>query len=316
MAQHLTLADREFLQRMVKGKKSKAEMGALMNRHRSTIDRELRRNSSAWGYRSQTAQRLAEKRRAACRRRYKLSDLDLRTYVSERLRKAWSPDQIAGRLRRDFPHEPQRHVSAPTIYAWIERRAPRLRRWLRRANRRCQKRPEKPAEVQIQGRPAVINRRRRYGDWEGDTIVSRGRRSGLVTLVERKSGLLRMGKLDDLCSATTMNAARRCLRDLPRSLRRSTTFDNGTEFTAYQVLTKSLGMAVYFADPYCAWQRGSNENLNGLVRQFFPKGTDFRQVRRRDVERVQQSLNDRPRRRLNYKTPLEIIRKQCVAFRS
>lgn len=310
MARHLTLAERQFLQRMIKAKKSKAEIGALMNRHRSTIYRELQRNSTAWGYRSQSAQRLAKKRRAACRRPYKLRDLSLRLYVSERLRKAWSPDQISGRLRRDFPHAPQWHVSPPTIYAWIERRAEPLRRWLRRANHKRQKRPEKPDEVLIRGRPAVINRRGRYGDWEGDTIVSRGRRSGLVTLVERKSGLVRMGKLDDLRSATTMSVARRCLQDLPPTLRRSTTFDNGTEFTAYQVLSQSLGMAVYFADPYCAWQRGSNENLNGLVRQFFPKGTDFHQVPRREVARIEQSLNERPRRRLNYQTPLEVIRKK------
>jgi transposase, IS30 family len=310
MAQHFTFAERQFLQRMVKARKSKAEIGAIMNRHRSTIYRELQRNSTAWGYRSQTAQRLAEKRRAACRRPYKLKDLSLRLYVSERLRKAWSPDQIAGRLRHDFPHEPQRHVSPPTIYAWLARRAHPLRRWLRRANRKSQHRLEKPAEVRIQGRPAVINRRRRYGDWEGDTIVSRGRRSGLVTLVERKSGLVRMGKLDNLRSATTMKVARRCLKDLPSTLRRSTTFDNGTEFTAYQVLSQTLGMTVYFADPYCAWQRGSNENLNGLVRQYFPKGTDFSQVARREVQRVEKSLNERPRRRLNYQTPLEVIRQQ------
>lgn len=307
MAQHLTLAERQFLHRMIKAKKSKAEISALMNRHRSTIYRELKRNSRAWGYRPETAQRLARFRREACRRPYKLKDLELRLYVSERLMKAWSPDQIAGRLRRDFPQQPERHVSAPAIYAWIKRYASGRRRWLRQANRKVHKPLQRPDYVSIQGRPAVINRRRRYGDWEGDTIVGQGRRSGVVTLVERKSGLVRMDLLNNLTSATTLRAAGRCLEDLPPSLRRSTTFDNGPEFAAYEMLTQSLGLSVYFADPYCAWQRGSNENLNGLVRQFYPKGTDFLKVRRRDIKRIEQLLNERPRRRLGYRTPAEVI---------
>jgi IS30 family transposase len=307
MPKHLTLVEREFLHRMVKSKKSKAEIGALMNRHRSTIYRELARNSNPWGYRPKAADRWARKRREACRRPYKLKDIDLRLYVGERLAKAWSPDQIAGRLKREYPKQPNRQVSAPTIYAWIKRSAPRCHRWLRQAHRKRYQPFKRPEEVRIEGRPAVINRRRRYGDWEGDTIVSKGRRSGLVTLVERKSGLVRIDLLKNLTSMTTIRAAARCLANLPRSLRRSTTFDNGSEFTAYAKLSQWLGLLVYFAAPYRAWQRGSNENLNGLVRQFFPKGTDFKKVSRRDVKRIEQLLNDRPRRRLDYRTPNEII---------
>jgi IS30 family transposase len=310
MAKHLTLAEREFLHRLVKAKKSKAEIGALMNRHRSTIYRELARNSNPWGYRPKAAERWARTRREACRRPYKLKDVDLRLDVSERLAKAWSPDQIAGRLKREYPQQPRKHVSAPSIYAWIKRYAPHRRRWLRRAHRKRYQPFKRAKEVCIEGRPSVINRRRRYGDWEGDTIVSRGRRSGLVTLVERKSGLVRIDLLKNLMSMTTIRAAGRCLGDLPRSLRRSTTFDNGPEFAAYAKLSEWLGLAVYFAAPYRAWQRGSNENLNGLVRQFYPKGTDFKKVPRRDVKRIEQLLNDRPRKRLDYRTPNEVIREK------
>jgi IS30 family transposase len=310
MARHLTLAERQFLHRMVKTKKSNAEIGALMNRHRSTIYRELKRNSNAWGYRPEIAQRLAYQRREACRRPCKLKDLGRHLYVSERLMKAWSPDQIAGRMKLDFPRKPERHVSAPTIYAWIKRSATIRGQWLRHANRHAQKPLKRPDYVSIEGRPAIINRRRRYGDWEGDTIVGKGRRSGLVTLVERKSGLMRMDLLNDLSSTTTMRVASRCLVNLPPSLRRSATFDNGSEFAAYRTLTQLLGLSVYFADPYCAWQRGSNENLNGPVRQFFPKGTDFNHVRRQDVKRIEQLLNERPRRRLGYRTPNEVINKK------
>jgi IS30 family transposase len=307
MATHLTLAERQFLHRLVKAKKSKAEMGVLMNRHRSTIYRELARNSNRWGYRPEAAHRWARKRREVCRRPFKLKDVGLRLDVSEHLTQAWSPEQIAGRLKRDYPAEPKKQVSAPTIYAWIKRSAPGRKRWLRQAHRKQSRPFKRPEEVRIEGRPAVINRRCRYGDWEGDTIVSRGRRSGLVTLVERKSGLVRIDLLKDLTSRTTIRAAGRLLANLPRFLRRSTTFDNGTEFSAYATLTKWLGLAVYFAAPYCAWQRGSNENLNGLVRQFYPKGTDFKKVTRKDVKRIEQLLNDRPRRRLGYRTPNEII---------
>lgn len=310
MAKHLTLAERQVLQRMIKAKRSKAEIGKLLNRHRSTIYRELRRNSNLRGYHAQGADRWARKRREACRRPHKLQDVELRLDVNERLAKAWSPDQIAGRLKREYPQQPCRQVSAPTIYAWIKRRAPSWRRWLRQAHRKLYRPFKRPKEVCIEGRPATINGRHRYGDWEGDTIVSRGRRSGLVTLVERKSGLVRIDLLNNLTSMTTMRAASRCLADLPRTLRRSTTFDNGPEFAAYTKLSEWLGLKVYFAAPHCAWQRGSNENLNGLVRQFYPKGTDFKKLARRDVKRVEQLLNDRPRRRLSYRTPNEVIHKK------
>jgi IS30 family transposase len=172
MARHLTFAERELLQRLVAKRKSRSEIADLMNRHRSTIYRELDRNSTAFGYQPKTAQRMANERRAACHRRYKLKDLELHLYVSGRLKKAWSPDQIAGRLRRDFPQAQKRWVSAPTIYAWIERSARPAQRWLRRGPRWTWKRKRPPEIVGIRGRPRVINARRRYGDWEGDTVVA------------------------------------------------------------------------------------------------------------------------------------------------
>jgi transposase, IS30 family len=310
MGAHLTLRDREYLQRLLQAKKSNAEIAALMNRHRSTIYRELERNGDRLGYRAERAQWLARRRRRRCHRPQKLRDIELRLYVNDRLRQAWSPDQIAGRMRADFRQEPERRVSAQTIYTWIKRSAGRLGRWLRLANRKPKQQEKGPDYVSIRGRPAVINGRRRYGDWEGDTIVGKRRASGLVTLVERKSGLLRIGRINNLRSATTMSMAERCLADLPAGLRRSVTFDNGSEFTEHRRLTDKLGLAVYFAEPYKAWQRGANENANGLLRQYFPKGTDFKRIPAREVARVQQLLNQRPRRRLQYRTPSEIIAKQ------
>jgi transposase, IS30 family len=307
MAKHLTLAERECLQRLLKRKRSKAEAAELLGRHRSTIYRELARNSTAFGYRPKLAQRLHEERRGACGRRPKLSDLGTRLYVAERLMKAWSPDQIAGRLRREFPKRPGQHLTAQTIYAWLRRKAVRYRRWLRHGSPRPVKAKKKPDCVRLRGRPDVINHRRRYGDWEGDTVLAPWHRNGLLTLVERKSGVVKIDKLADLRSETTMRACRLCLGKLPPNLRRSVTFDNGSEFSHYAILAKQLAVAVYFADPYSAWQRGSNENVNGLVRQFFPKGTDFANVTRREAKRIEQLLNERPRRRFNYQTPLEVL---------
>lgn len=307
MAAHLTLGDRQYLQRLVKAKKSKSEIARLMNRHRSTIYRELERNGDTLGYQSDRAEWLAKRRRLRCHRPQKLRDLDMRLYVNDRLRQAWSPDQIAGRMRVDFPRERRWRVSAQTIYTWIKRSGGRLGRWLRLANRRPKSAEKGSDYVSILGRPTVINARRRYGDWEGDTIVGKRRASGLVTLVERKSGLLRIGRINNLRSATTMNMAERCLAQLPPAMRQSVTFDNGSEFSGHRQLTDRLGLAVYFAEPYKAWQRGSNENTNGLLRQYFPKGIDFKRITAREVARVEQLLNERPRRRLGYQTPNEVI---------
>ncbi len=129
----------------------------------------------------------------------------------------------------------------------------------------------------------------------------------LVTLVERKSGYARIGRVDSMKSAMTMRVAKRRMKDLPPSLRRSVTFDNGKEFAEHGRLTGGVGLQVYFADPYASWQRGTNENTNGLLRQFFPKGTDFTQISHREVACVEQLLNERPRKRLGYRTPTEIL---------
>ena len=310
MAHHLTFQERSLLRRLLKANYPKTEIAELMNRDRSTIYREINRNSGARGYRPKQAQRLTDARRKKSRRPCKLDDPQVHQYVEERLRKSWSPDQIGGRSRRDFPRHQQRWVSRQTIYNWIHHRAPHGRRLLRRGGRPPEKRGKLTDCVSIEGRPRVINRRRRYGDWEGDTIVGRGRRSALLTMVERKSGYTRVGKVPDMTSPSTMRVAHRRMKDLPASWRRSVTLDNGKEFSAHGKLTKLLGIAVYFALPYRSWQRGTNENTNGLLRQFFPKGTDFTRISHQVVARAERLLNERPRRRLDYRTPAEVLAKR------
>jgi len=310
MADHLTLTEREVLYRLRKKGKSKAEIAELMGRHRSTIYRELKRNTGQRGYRPKQAQRRAEQRRLACRRPRKMEDGSVHHYVEERLEKRWSPDQIAGRSRQDFARQPSRRLSRQTIYNWIEDRAPAWRSWLRRGGRPPERRGKLTDCVRIDGRPEVINRRRRYGDWEGDTIVGKRRRTALVTLVERKSGYARIGRADSMKADTTRHVAEGRLKDLPAALRRSVTFDNGKEFAEHRQLAESLDLETYFALPYRSWQRGTNENTNGLLRQFFPKGTDFSRISHHEVARVELLLNERPRRRLGYRTPTEVLSKR------
>lgn len=307
MAAHLTPTERGLLYRLRKGDKSKAEIARLMGRHRSTIGRELARNAGGRGYRPRQAQRLADGRRSRCRRRARLDDPELRRYVGRKLRLRWSPEQIAGRLPREFPRRRQMRVSRQAIYDWVHRRASHWRPLLRRAGRPPETRGKLRDAARVAGRPKVVERRRRYGDWEGDTVVAGRRRNALVTLVERKSGFLRMGRAGDMTAATTARVVRRRLGDLPRRLRRTLTLDNGKEFARHAQVAEALALAVYFAAPRRPWQRGTNENTNGLVRQFFPKGTDFAQVSLRRVARVEAMLNGRPRRRLGYRTPAEVL---------
>lgn len=317
MAHHLILQERQTIARLWKQRRSKLEIAHILGRSRSTVTRELKRNMSRNGYRPREAHRMAAQRRQRCRRPNKMSEPVLESYVKEKLELRWSPDQIAGRSKLDFSRKRAGQVSRQTIYRWIDQQGNEGDHWrllLRRGGPRPQKGGHLKGCVSIQGRPTIVDRRQRYGDWEGDTVVGPMHRNGLLTAVERKSGYLRMAKLDNLKSETVVRGAKRKLGDLPAAMRRTMTFDNGTEFARHQKLSRQLKIAVYFAKPYCSWQRGTNENTNGLVRQFYPKGTDFQQISHHEVARVETLINERPRRRHGYRTPVEILAKRlcCV----
>jgi transposase, IS30 family len=315
MHKQFTESDRAVLAELLALNVPKKEIAARLKKHRSSVDRELARNSGPLGYIAIEAQQRAETRRWLPRRRAKLSDPRVREYVERGLEQCWSPDQIAGRSRRDFPRDRQRQLSRQTIYDWIDQPQQRetWRPLLRLERRR--KRPESsrlPGGVSIAGRPRIVDRRRRYGDWEGDTIVGRGHRGGLVSLVERKSGYTLLARVDDRRAATVRCTAEQQLTALPHHLRRTLTFDNGKEFAEHEALAAATGMKIYFAEPYCSWQRGTNENTNGLVRQFLPKGTDLTAYSHHEVAAIQTSLNDRPRKRLAYLTPREVLIKNAA----
>jgi transposase, IS30 family len=323
MSQQFTESDRAVLAQLLALELPQKEIAARLNKHRSSIYRELKRNSGPLGYLPREAQQRANVRRRLPRRPAKLSDPRVREYVQRGLEQCWSPDQIAGRSRREFPRDRQRQLSHQTIYNWIGR-SPQREQWrsLLRFGQSRRKRPEQgrlPGAVSIEGRPRVVDSRRRFGDWEGDTIVGRGHRGGLVSLVERKSGYTLLARVDDRRAATVRRAAQQQFAALPPHLRRTLTFDNGKEFAEHELLAAATGLQIYFAQPYCAWQRGTNENTNGLVRQYLPKGTDLTAYSHHEVAAIQSSLNDRPRKRLSYLTPTEVLvnnaARHGVAFR-
>jgi IS30 family transposase len=313
MASHLTLEEREVIAHMRRAGKMQTQIAERLGRSKSTISRELRRNRSRNGYWAVAGQGKAERRRSERPWIAKMQRPEVRRYVQERLRQRWSPDQIAGRSHSDFPHDRRRQISHQTIYTWICSEQARGKHWQRYLRRLGRKRPDwenrgrLPASVSIERRPAVVDRRGRYGDWEGDTIVGANRRGGAVTLVERKSGYLLLGKVPNLKAATVRRAAAQRYATTPAALRKTLTLDNGKEFAEHDQLEVEAALKIYFAKPYCAWQRGTNENTNGLIRQFFPKGTDLANIPEHRFTKVQQLLNDRPRKRLGYRSPNEVL---------
>lgn len=320
----LSVQERYVITHMHNAGFSNTQIARHLGRHRATVGRELRRNRDVFGvYHYDPAQREAEQRRSSACRRYKLDapTSDLGRYVRRKLREHWSPQQIAGRLERDYPRNPMMRITHETIYRFVYRRHEqhgerwheRLRQRRKRRRPRCvgQRtsggRGQIPGRVGIEHRPACVDQRRRFGDWESDTVEGAKGTGLIATHVERKSRYTRMAKLINKKAATLSAVTCELMKDLPGKLRRTSTADNGKEFADFKTIEQGLKMKVYFANPHAPWERGTNENTNGLLREFFPKGTDFRTITPTRLARVQQLLNNRPRKCLNYRTPLEVL---------
>lgn len=313
MARHLTMEEREIISQMRSARRKPATIARRLKRHRSTICRELARNCRHGSYSAVRAQRRSERRRRERPLVAKLDRPKLREEVCRGLEKYWSPEQISGRLRREHPRARSCQVSHQTIYGWIRRQSDRAHwesflRFGGKRRRRRDRRGKIPRTVEIDKRPAVVSQRSRSGDWEGDTVIGARRQSALVTHVERKSGYLLAAKIAARQSAEVNRASQQLFASVPAQLRRTLTLDNGKEFASHEQLSEWIGMPVYFARPYAAWQRGTNENTNGLLRQFYPKGTDLKPLTDRQLQQTVELLNNRPRKRLNYRTPNEVIR--------
>lgn len=322
MPQHqLTAHERYVITHMHQYGFTDADIAHRLGRHRATVGRELARNRDAFdGYHYESAQRQAQQRRSAASRRYKLDapGSSLGVFVRRGLRSRWSPQQIAGRLEREHPRDPSMRVTPETIYRWVYRRRQHGDRWHEQLRRRRSRRRSRSVgersvrgqirdRVGIEERPAVVNFRGRFGDWESDTVEGAKGTGLLATHVERKSRYLRLGKLKDKRAATFTSVTRAIFRGLPRKLRRTLTADNGKEFADFKTIERGLKLKVYFANPHAPWERGANENTNGLLRDWWPKGHDMRRVTNAEVARVQRMLNNRPRKCLDYRTPLEVL---------
>jgi IS30 family transposase len=246
-------------------------------------------------------------------------------HVADKLQRHWSPQQIAGRLRAVPPRALTGvTISHTTIYRWIwskPERAAQLKVFLRIACRprrkpygKPSKRGQIPGRVSIDDRPAEVERRDRIGDWEGDTVVGKGRSGYVMTNVERASRYTVARKLEAATAEATAQALYEAMRRLPAAKRRTQTFDNGKEFARHKSIASRLGVAVYFAHPYSSWERGTNENTNGLLRQYLPKKTDFSTLTDWQLASYVWQLNNRPRKCLNYRTPAEVFHERPVAL--
>lgn len=322
---HLTAFERGQIQALFATGAGPNEIALELGRSSSTVSRELRRNEAKSGhYNAQRAQDRYHEVRQECVRTRSLDHLPLRQYVVDCIFSGYSPEEVAGRLRLDFPAQPRMRVSHETIYRTIygdeklgKILIPQLRRRQPRRRKRGDRRPTRPLipnRVSIDSRPAEVDALERYGDWEGDTVLGKNQDGAILTLVERKSLLLLAAPLSSKNAREAAQAAIAALATMPPDWLRTITFDNGTEFAAHERITEATGAEIYFAHPYSSWERGRNENTNGLLRQYYPKKTSFANLDPDILRRVVDELNNRPRKKLGYRTPLEVFLEQTVAL--
>ena len=321
-ARSLTLAEREEISRGIAGGRSLRSIALRLGRAPSTVSREVRRNGGLRDYRASRADEAAWQRA----RRPKICKLArqraLARLVAGRLKDQWSPEAIAGWLRREYPHDENRQVSHETIYKtlFIQARGAlkkellahlRQKRVMRHPRGHTQKNQHIKGVVSIRERPAEVEDRAVPGHWEGDLLLGT-KDSQIATLVERQTRYCLLVRVKRRDTETVINALIRQAHKLPRELYKSLTWDRGSEITDHQRFTLDTGIKVYLCDPGRPWQRGSNEQINGLLRQYFPKGMDLSNVHQNHLNAIARRLNERPRKTLGYYSPAEKFA-ECVA---
>ena len=322
--QHFTIEEREKIQEMLWEKQSVREIARTLERSPSSVSRKIRRHLPK-GRRQYTPRVAHEKALASRHSRGRIERLKndvVRQYVIQHLKQRWSPEQIAGKMKQDIGEKISHEAIYQYIYAQMYRNGwSNLRpgcedlriylRWKRKRRQRkgvCRgQRLMSKNGTSIDDRPKIIEKRKRIGDWEGDSVESKDHKPGINTLVDRKTGYVFITKLKAKTGSATVSAVASRVSELPQHLRRTLTLDNGPENRDWQSMQQATGMDVYFAHPYHSWERGTNENTNGLIREYFPKKTDFDMITDEEISEVEYALNTRPRKRLNWKTPLEIF---------
>ena len=308
----LTQEERYYIFALKASNISIRQIAKLLNRSHSSISREMSRNCEQGRYSPSKAQKKALTRRQSIGPPFKIRGKLVRK-IKEGLGKQWSPEQISGRLKK----ERGIRISHESIYQYIFRdfkkggdlyknlRKKRRRRRCRKASKNLKNAGCRQYTNWIDKRPLVVDKRCRTGDFERDTLLGKFMGPVLLTIVDRKTRLTKIGKVSNRCSHLTHKMTVKLLKDMKV---RTITNDNGPEFARHEETARALKAKVYFNHPYSSWQRGTNENTNGLIRQYYPKGTDFRKVGIKELKRLERLLNSRPRKCLGYKTPLEVYK--------
>ncbi len=315
---HFTIDERESILESLARGLMKSEIAKKLGRARSSVSREINRNSIEGKYSPYKAQKLYSERRKNCGAKNKLSNSILLADIQSKLEDGWTPEQISGRAKKDGSFD----ISFKTIYLAIKNRLllentvellPRKGR--RKPNGTKETRGTIPNKKMIEERPQEANERSEIGHFESDTIIGSGKQGAMMTHVCRKSRFLIAELMEDRKAATFNHATIESFKYLPKWAVKTFTSDNGKEFSKFKELEDELEVDFYFANPYHSWERGTNENTNGLLRRYFPKGTDFKTLSKEEVNKAVWAINNRPRKCLGYKTPLEVFRDELdVAF--
>jgi IS30 family transposase len=327
-ARVLSLAEREEISLGMAAGQSMRAIAASLGRAPSTVSRELRRNEGQHGYRASKADQAAWDRARRPKPCKLIRHRALARQVAGKLQQQWSPEQVSGWLRRTYPHDTSRQVSHETIYRtlYIQSRGAlkqellahlRRTRGMRRSRHHTQKTPDHGRikdTISISERPASAEDRAVPGHWEGDLVFG-DRDSQIATLVERHTRYVMLVKVDGKDTETVVNALIKNARRLPKQLYQSLTWDRGKEMAAHRRFTLATDIQVYFCDPHHPWQRGTNENTNGLLRQYFPKGVSLSNVSQAKLDAVARKLNERPRKTLGYETPAKRYRQTVASIR-
>ena len=305
----LTLEQRYIIYSMLKIGLTQLKIAEVIGIHKSTVSRELKRNRGGRGYRPKQANVFSEGRKQGKVR--PRIDGSTWAYIKRLICKEWSPEQISGWMGKS--------MSIPVRYEWIYQYVlkDKLDGGSLYLHLRCKQKRKKrygsydrrgtlKNRVSIDERPDMVEERNRIGDWEADTIIGKAHKQAIVSLTERKSGLALIYKVDRRTKGNTEGAVRRLLRSISDQVH-TITSDNGKEFARHEQIAKRLKCDYYFAHPYSSWERGTNENTNGLIRQYFPKNRDFRTITDKELIHAMKRLNNRPRKRLGYKTPNEVF---------
>lgn len=297
---------------------SQRQIAEAIGVSQSTVSRELARNTGLRGYRYKQAQEQAEKRRKEASKPTKMT-ADMIETIESKLRIEWSPEQISGWLLE----EREQLISHESIYLhiWADKQSGgSLYRYLRRQGKKYDKRRNGKStrgqiknRVSIDDRPEIVEEKSRVGDWEIDTMIGKGHSGALVTIVERATNFTLSAQVDSKSAANVSRAAIALLRPF-KAVVHTITADNGKEFAYHERISKALSADIYFAHPYSSWERGLNENTNGLLRQYFPKETDLKKVTQAEVRSAVRKLNARPRKGLEYKTPSHLMSKHMAAL--